>query len=311
MRQASACKPTYRKYKDRASILLMLAPTLLLFAAFCAYPLAYVIRTSFFEYNGFTAMKWLGLDNYLRALGDESWWSAVWNTIQLGIGIPLLQIPVALVLAVVLNEPLKGRAFFRTFFFLPAITSTAIMGLIFYFMFSSFNGIINGLLMRTGLIGMPIDWLGREWTAKFVIVLFSTWANAGFYMVLFLAALQKIPRDVYEVAATDGANALQIFFRITVPLLGQMFKIITMLSIVNAMKLFDTIKVLTGGGPGNRTEVMTMYIFRYFFEYNTGIMQIGYTSAAAVIGLLIVGIISAVYYLSTKRISHGDETAGA
>jgi raffinose/stachyose/melibiose transport system permease protein len=242
-----------------------------------------------------TEMEWAGLNNYLRLLKDDSWKNAIINTVQLGISIPLLQIPLSLFLAVTLNKNLKGTAFFRTFLFLPNITSTAIMGIIFSFMFSSYNGVINGILMNLNLIVRPVEWLGNELTAKLVITLFSTWAGAGFYMVLFLAALQKIPGDIYESAALDGANNRQVFFKITFPLLGPMFRIITMLSILNAMKLFDTIKVLTGGGPGQKTEVMTMFIYRYFFEPTGGAMQQGYASAASITGLAIMTIITIIY----------------
>ena len=291
------------KSTKNTSVYLMIMPTLILFILFCVYPVFYVIRVSFYEYDGMTQMKWIGLYNYRRVMHDSSWWVTVLNTLQLGIGIPIVQIPVALVLAVILNEKIKARTFFRTFFFLPNITSTAIMGIIFYFMFSSNSGIVNGILAKSGLIKAPVEWLSREYLAKLVIILFSTWANAGFYMVLFLAALQKIPREIYESAAIDGAGSLHSFFKITIPMLGQMFQLITMLSILNAMKLFDTVRVITGGGPGNRTQVITMYIFSYYFEPSGGPMQQGYACAVAMVGLVITGIVAAVYFLSSKQMA--------
>lgn len=291
------------KRSEYSIAFLMLMPTLILFLLFVAYPVFYVLRTGFFEYDGLSPMKWVGLYNYARVIKDGSWWVSVWNTLQLGIGIPMVQIPLALITAVILNGKIKGRNFFRVFFFLPNITSTAIMGIIFYFMFAAQNGIVNGILIKLHLINLPVEWLGKEYLAKLVIILFSTWAATGFYMVLFLASLQKIPREVYESATIDGANDRQTLFRITIPMLGQMFQIITMLSILNAMKLFDTVKVITGGGPGNKTEVMTMYMFRYYFEAASGIMQQGYAAAVAVVGLLITGMVAAVYYIFSKRIN--------
>lgn len=288
---------------DSITAYAMVAPTVILFLAFCLYPIFYVLRLSFFDYDGMTQMTWIGGYNYMRVMGDKSWWNSVWNTIQLGILIPLVQIPFSLLFAVLLNGKLKGQNFFRTFIFLPSITSTAIMGIIFFFMFSSYNGIVNSVLMNMNLIRQPIEWLGKEWTAKFVLIFFSAWANIGFYMVLFLAGLQKIPGDVYESAAIDGATGLQTLTKITIPMLGDMFRTIIMLSILNAMKLFDTIKVLTGGGPGNKTEVMTMFIYRYYFEPGSGKMQQGYASAVAMVGLVITGIIAVLYLYCSKKAS--------
>ena len=189
--------------RDNLTAYIMVIPTVLLFLMFCIYPIVYILVMSFYEYDGMTEMKWIGAYNYMR---DTSWWNSVWNTVQLGILIPLVQIPFALLYAVLLNGQLKGQNFFRTFLFLPSITSTAIMGIIFFFMFSSYNGIVNSVLMSLNVLQSPVEWLGKEWTAKFVIIIFSAWANIGFYMVLFLAGLQKIPGDVYESAAIDGAN---------------------------------------------------------------------------------------------------------
>lgn len=297
-------KLRYPNFLEQKSIFFMLLPTLILFFVFCIYPIIYIFRISFFDYDGMTQMKWIGLYNYMRVMKDNSWWITVWNTIQLGIGIPIIQIPLSLIFAVILNGEIKGKAFFRSFLFLPNITSTAIMGIIFYFMFDSYNGIVNSILIKLNIIVGPIDWLGRELSAKSVLIVFSTWAGMGFFMVLFLAGLQKIPKDIYESSAIDGATAVQVFFKITIPMLGRMFQIITMLSILNAMKLFDTVRVLTGGGPGNKTEVMTMYIFRYYFEPSGGAAQQGYASAVAMVGLIIAAAIAGIYFVVSNGMSH-------
>lgn len=285
----------------------MITPTVILFLLFCIYPIAYVFRMSFFNSDGMTVMKWTGLYNYQRMLGDASWWNSVKNTIQFGILIPLLQIPLSLILAVILNSSLKGKNFFRTMLFLPSITSTAIMGIIFYFMFASYNGIVNAILMKLNLLPLPLEWLGKEGTAKAVIILFSVWSHTGFYMVLLLAGLQKIPGEIYESSAVDGANGFQTLTKITIPMLGGMFRTIIMLSILNAMKMFDTVKVLTSGGPARKTEVMTMYIYSYYFEPNSGKLQQGYASAVAIAGLVITGVIALVYLYVSKKSAKDDE----
>lgn len=279
---------------------MMIAPSVILVILFGIYPILNVLLFSFTEYDGFSAARYIGFRNYLRVMADESWWLTVWNTIVLGIGVPLAQIPLSLLLAHILNSKFKLRDLSRTVIFLPNITSTAIVAIIFYFMFSSYNGIVNGLLIQMKLIQRPVEWLANGSLAKLVIIIFQAWHGVGFYMVLFLAALQKIPKEVYESATIDGSGSLQTFYRITLPLLGRMFQIISALSIVNAMKLFDTVKALTNGGPGNATEVMTMYIFRYFFE-STGVAQQGYASAVSIVATLIVAVISLVYLGLTQR----------
>ncbi len=290
----------FRRILNNKEQYAMIAPTVIMTILFGIYPILYVLGYSFTEYNGFTPAKFIGLENYIRVLKDSSWWVTVWNTVILGFGIPLVQLPLALLLAVLLNTKFRGRDFARAIIFIPNITSAAIMAIIFYFMFSSYNGIINALLTALHLVSKPVEWFGSGSLAKVVIIIFCTWSGVGFYMVLFLSALQRIPGDVYESAKIDGANQSQTFLKITLPMLGKMFQIITALSILNALKLFDSVKALTNGGPGNKTEVMTMYIFRYFFE-TTGNPQQGYASAVSIVATIIVSIVTFFYMYLTKR----------
>ncbi len=278
----------------------MVFPSALLVVLFGIYPIIYVLCYSFTEYDGFNPANFIGLANYIRVFHDGSFWQTVLNTLQLGLGIPAIQLPLALLLAVLLNKKFKGRDAARAVIFVPNITSSAIMAIIFYFMFASYNGIVNGLLQKTGLILLPVEWFGSGLMAKIVIIIFCTWSGVGFYMVLFLAALQRIPTEVYESAKIDGANSRQTFFRITIPMMGKMFQIITALSILNALKLFDSVKALTNGGPGNSTEVITMYIFRYFFEM-VGSAQQGYASAASIVATLLVCLVTVVYLFLTRK----------
>ncbi|WP_180270841.1 carbohydrate ABC transporter permease [Sporanaerobium hydrogeniformans] len=284
---------------------LMITPTVLMIVLFGIYPILYVLFYSFTNYNGMSAPDFVGFTNYIRVLQDSSWWLTVKNTFQIGIVVSLIQVPIALILAIMVSGKLKASGFFRAVLFLPSITSTAIMGIVFYFLFASYNGYVNEILIAANMIENPISWLGDGLMAKGVIVSFLSWHDIGFFMLLFLAALQKIPGDVYESAKIDGANTLQTFMKITVPMLGKMFQIISMLSIVNALKLFDSVKSLTNGGPGSDTEVMTMYIYRYFFE-NTGIPQQGYASAVSIVATLIVGGVAIIYLLFTKKMNYED-----
>lgn len=286
------------KYKQQY---LMITPTVILTVLFGVYPILHVLIYSFTNYGGFGSQaKFIGLANYIRVLGDKSWWNSVYNTLILGFGIPLIQIPISLLLAVLLNRKFRGQGLARAIIFIPNITSTAIMGIVFYFMFSSYNGIINTILLNLNLVAEPMEWLGNGFLAKVVVIIFCTWSGVGFYMVLFLSALQRISPDVYESASIDGANGFQTFFKITLPMLGKMFQLITTMSILNALRLFDSVKALTNGGPGNKTEVITMYIYRYFFE-GMGNAQQGYASAVSIVATVIIGIVAFFYMRLTNR----------
>ncbi|MDF2921854.1 MAG: binding-protein-dependent transport system inner rane component [Paenibacillaceae bacterium] len=296
-------KPLLKRIADHRAQYAMMAATIIMVVVFGIFPILYVLYYSFTEYNGFTPATFNGLDNYIRVFQDGSFWTTVLNTLQLGIGIPLVQLPIALLLAVLLNKKFPGVNFSRAVIFVPNITSTAIMAIIFFFMFASYNGIVNDILQNLHLIDSPIEWFGSGFMAKVVIILFCTWSGVGFYMVLFLSAIQSIPADVYESAKIDGANSVQTFFKITIPMMGKMFQIITSLSILNALKLFDSVKALTNGGPGNSTEVMTMYIFRYFFE-SMGNAQQGYASAVSIVSTLMVSIITLLYMFFTRKMNY-------
>ena len=278
---------------------LMLLPMLILFFMFSFYPLIEAIYLSFTKYNGFTIPKFTGLANFTRMFGDEVWWGVVGNTFQFSALCYLVQIPVALFLAIVLNSKLKFTNFFRTVVFLPNITSTAIMGIIFYFMFSSYNGIINGVLINTGLIQQPIEWLGNTFTAKLVIVSLTSWNQIGYLMILFLAGIQRIPGELYESAVIDGASKWKQFRYVTFPMLGSMFQVVSMMCILNGFQLFDSVKVLTNGGPGRNTSVMALYIYEYFFN-STGAQQ-GYASALSVCATVISATTGAIFMMLTQK----------
>lgn len=287
------------KDKEKISAWIMLTPLIIMFVLFSVYPLINAIVLSMTTYDGFTAPKFIGIKNYIRVFSDTSWWNSVLNTLQFIVLAYIIQVPLSLALAVLLATKKKAVGFFRMVIFLPNITSTAIMGIIFYFMFASFNGIINGILMKIGMLSAPISWLGQPSTAKFVIMLLNSWSQIGFFMILFMAAIQKIPSELYESAQIDGANRWKQFIKITLPMLGTMFPVITMLNILNVFQLFDSVKVLTGGGPGRSTFVMALYIYEYFFN-STGAQQ-GYASALSVVATLISACIGALYFVLTNK----------
>lgn len=291
--------------KDALQSYLMVAPMLIGFALFTIFPMIWLIRWSWFQYDGMTAAKFIGFDNYIRALTrDPKFWTALGNTFTIAGGKLLLEIPLALLLAVILNSQKRINAVFRTIFFSPAIVSTAIVGIVFFLMFEPFNGSINFLLREFGMITKRINWFGSRETANFVIILASVWRGFGINMIFFIMGMQNIPLEVYECAELDGVNARTRFAYITLPMLAPTLKVVLMLFIVNAMKISDLVLVLTNGQPAGSTEVIMSYVFKYFFSYGNAdaLRQFGYSSAMAVLTALVLSIVIGGFTAATRKV---------
>lgn len=278
----------------------MLAPNLILFAVFVIYPILWTMRFMLFDYNGITQAEFTGLQNFTRAIHDQYWWNAVLNTLKIA-GLKLLiEMPLALCLAVLLNSKIKGKGFFRGAFFLPSVTSMASMSLAFSFMFSPYNGIVNMLLKKWGLITGNISFLETPVSALITVTAISIWQIFGQNVLLILSGLQNVPEDVYESAQLDGANRLQIFFKITIPLIMPMFKIIMMLAIIGSLQVFDSVFLITGGGPNRATDVMATNIYNYYFTSGS-IPEYGYGAALSFISSLIIGVITLLYLRMSRK----------
>jgi raffinose/stachyose/melibiose transport system permease protein len=291
--------------KDTLESYLMIAPLLIGFTLFTIYPMVWLIRWSWFRYDGMTSPRFIGIENFIRAFGrDKDYWRALANTFIIAGGKICIEIPLALFLAVVLSSKKKINAFFRAVFFSPSIVSTAVVGIVFFLMFDPFNGSVNLILKRLHLIERSINWFGGKFTADLVIVLASVWRGFGINMIFFIMGLQNIPLEIYECASLDGVNPWSRFTRITMPMLAPVFKVVMMLFIVNAMKISDLVLVLTNGQPGGATEVVMSYTFKYFFSYGNAdaIRQYGYSSAIAVITAIIIGLLVGTFFRLTKKI---------
>jgi ABC-type sugar transport system permease subunit len=279
----------------------MIAPMILGFIIFTYVPIIYILRYAFYNYNGFVA-TYNGIENFIRLFArDGDYWRSLVTTFILGFGKLGLEIPMALFLAILLNMKLRGTGFFRVTLFLPAIISTAIVGLVFSLMFAAFDGVINGMLRDAGFIKQNINWFGSKWTALFVLGLASVWQNVGVNMIFFLVALQRIPLELYECASIDGASPWKKFWSITLPMIGPMFQIILLMAIVGSLKMADLILASTNGGPAGTTEVVMTYVFKYFFGFAGRRSEIGYASAQSVITGIILALVSVIYLKSTKK----------
>jgi ABC-type sugar transport system permease subunit len=225
------------------------------------------------------------------------------NTIILSVGKLSIEIPLALLLAVLLNKGLKGTGFFRVTLFLPAITSTAIVGLIFSLMFASFDGIVNNILQSLNIIARPINWMGNKWTALAMLGFASIWNYFPINMIFFLMAMQSVPKELYECAEIDGVTPVQRFFKITLPMIAPIMQVVILMAIVGSLKVSDLVLASTNGAPGGKTEVIMTYVFKYFFGYSGRAIEVGYASAMSMVTGIFLALISMMYMRMSRRMS--------
>jgi len=269
------------------------APTWILLSLTILIPLIYGIYLSFLNVNlsSFAPTKFIGLDNYRLALSAPETYSTLVTTIQLMVIGLLVQIPLGIFLAIVLHQNLSGSKFFRSALIVPMLLTPVAVGLIFRFMFDTDIGIINWALSQFGSNGY--NWLGARTSALIAIVIVDSWQSVPFVMLLTVAALATIPTSIYEAALVDGANKFQVFFRITLPLIIPTLLVLTMIKIMDFLKLFDTLFILTRGGPGNDTTTLGLW------TYKTGFVFLEMSRAAA-LGVIILIITMPVYILWRK-----------
>lgn len=292
-------------FGDKIQEILMILPMFIGFLLFVVYPIFWVLRWAWFNYNGYSNPVFIGFDNFVRAFTrDKTYWFTLLNTFILAGAKLVTEMPIAIVLAVLVNKKMKGISFFRVVYFLPSVLSIAVVGLIFSILFSPYNGIVNALLVNFGLASKNINWFGERWLAMFVILLVSLWTTFGLNMIYFLMGLQNIPKELYECAQLDGANAFRQYFHITLPMLAPVMQVVFMLSMLGTMKITDLILVMTNGQPGGSTEVVMTYIFKYFFQYGDATVtpsQFGYASSLAVITGIVLSIITLIYLKVSKK----------
>lgn len=270
----------------------MLVPGLLPYIAFALLPIGWLVWFSLHRWNGFTAPRFVGLDNYARVARDAQWWQSVLTTLQFGAGRLLLEIPLALILAYVFFRGVRAGVLYRTVVFLPHVLSAAIIGIIFSFLFRDVGGTVNQLL--AGLGWGPLTFFGESGAALRTLIGVGVWAGVGINMLLFFAGMTTVPTEILESAELEGANHWQTFRYIVAPMLLPVTRVVVLISIIGILRSFDLVKTLTDGGPNGRTEVMFTYLYRYFFEPDS-IPQIGYAAALGVTASIVVGIVSVAY----------------
>lgn len=243
---------------------LFISSFFLIFGVFHLYPLGWAFFLSFQSWSGFGPMRFVGLDNYRAILGEDQVRQALLNTIIFTIVLVPTGILLSLFLAVVLNmRDLWGRGIFRTIFFLPFITSTVIVAIIFQMMFDNSYGWANDLLR---VLGLPaVRWLSSEVWAKVVIVLLAHWQGLGYNILIMLGGLQSIEREIYEAAAIDGAGRWDTFWRVTIPLMRPVILFVTIIGTIGVLNMFTQPYLLTQGGPQNSTLTLTLRLYQLAF----------------------------------------------
>ncbi|HYP73801.1 MAG TPA: sugar ABC transporter permease [Microbacterium sp.] len=271
-------------------------PNFIGFGVLTLVPIVILFYMAFTNWNVFGKADFIGLANFTRLMGDGSFRTSVVNTLYYSVMHIPLTIVVSLGLALLLNNKLRGVAFFRTAAFFPYITSIVAIAVVWNLLFSPQYGPINEFLKFIG-IQSPPGWLtSPEWAMPAVVIV-STWRDMGYYMILFLAGLQTVPRELHEAARMDGANVWQRFTNVTLPSLRPTMFFVTVMLTINSFKIFDLILVMTDGGPGQSTLVMSQFIYRKGFEES----QFGYASAAAVALFFMCIIVTIIQFLWNKR----------
>jgi multiple sugar transport system permease protein len=264
---------------------LMAAPYSAFLLIFAAYPILFALVLVFLRWDLVTTPAFAGIDNVRLLAVDGRFWRAVLNTfVFLSIHLPL-QIASALALALALNRPLAFRSFWRAAFFLPVVISGAVVAILWSNLYATDVGLINGVLVRIGL--QPVPWLTDPNTAMPAIAAMVTWKNVGFYVIIYLAGLQYIPRSCKEAIEMEGATSWQRFRYLTLPLLLPQTILVVTLSTINGFQLFIEPYVMTGGGPLRRTYSIVLYLYTNAFSYQ----KMGYAATIGVALALIIGLV--------------------
>jgi len=279
--------------------LLFIAPAMLLFGGFVLLPVGSAIYYAFTHWDGFTAPRWAGLANFQRAFADSVHLMSYVHVVLYILGTLLFEVTFGLVVAVLLNSDRKGFALLRGFFFSPVVLSMSAAGVLWAFVLDYRSGLLNSVLKGLGAGDLAQPWLSQPATALVAIMIVSGWKYSGFYMVIFFAALRRIPRNIYEAARLDGAGPFTQFFQIMLPLLRQNILVAVLLAITGGFAGFDLFFTMTNGGPFSATEVPATWIMKQAFDQN----QLSYGIALTVVLAVVVMAISLVYLRFSERLN--------
>lgn len=287
----------HRKLRRLFTILILLAPAVILRLFTAIYPYVQSVRLSFYDYNpAFPPMEWVGLDNYQRAFDDIAIRGSIRFTLIFVVVSTILQIILGVGIALLLNQTFRGRGLVRAINLIPWAIPMVVVAVGFRWLFDTQYGIYNDILDRT--IGVSIPWLIQFWPARTAVIWTNVWKSTPFLGIIFLAALQAVPGDIYEAGKVDGAGKIRTFFDLTLPLIMPQIVTIGMFMLVWQLASFDLIFAMTGGGPGYATQVLAYSIYQVAF---TG-LNYGYASAISMILFGVVVITTVIVMFIYKRV---------
>lgn len=279
--------------------LLFIAPAMLLFGGFVLLPMLSAFYYAFTQWDGFTTPEFIGLGNFQRAFADSVHLMSYVHVVLYILGTLVFEVALGLGVAVLLNSERRGFALLRGFYFSPVVLSMSAAGVLWSFVLDYRSGLLNSVLRGLGAGDLAQPWLSQPATALIAIMIVSGWKYSGFYMVIFFAALRRIPNNLYEAATLDGAGPFTRFFAVTLPLLRQNVMVAVLLAITGGFAGFDLFFTMTNGGPFGATEVPATWIMKTAFDKN----QLSYGIALTVVLAVVVMAISLVYLRISERLS--------
>ncbi len=285
-----------RRAQFRTGYLFVL-PTMVLYLAFVLVPVILTVVLSFAFFDPMIGSRWVGFDNYVRFFTDPRSLQIFWNTLRFTFFAVTFNVAVGLILALALNRAMPGWMlyFFRLAFFLPVIIAAAFVSIVWSYFFGDELGVINYFLRLAGL--PAVRWLTDASNAMTSIIIMDVWKNTGFFMIIFIAALQGVPRSIIEAAVMDGTPAWRRFFRITLPYISPVVFFCIVYASIGALQVYESIVILTKGGPGDATRSLSILIV----EQGFGSFQMGYAAAISVVMTLVILAITAVQQLLSRK----------
>jgi raffinose/stachyose/melibiose transport system permease protein len=274
-----------------------IVPTLLLYTVFFVYPVIVSLYYGFFQWDGISAKVFIGLDNFMRLAEDGVFGKSLVNNFYfMAFGLAV-NIPLVLLVAILISKVKRMRGFYKSAVFIPVVISTATVSILFGVLYNYESGLINQLLRSVGLGSWALEWLSDPHLAILSILIANGWQNIGFFIVLCLAAILNIPREILEAAKIDGANGWTEVRTITLPLIRPVMFVMLLITVAGSMNVLDIVQIMTNGGPFQSTEVMSTYMLKVGFRS----MELGYGSAVGVAMFVIILIMTGLLQIISKR----------
>ena len=289
-----------KKFKGVIGLYGYLAPTIIGLILFNAGTIVVSFILSFYKYDVITPPTWIGLENYRWVLNSSLFWKSVKNTFAFASGYIPLSIAISLALAILVNQKIKGVGIFRTAFYLPVVTSMVGVSIVFAWLFNPYYGLVNYVLGLFKITGPA--WLSSTQWAMPAVIIVSVWKTAGYYMVIYLAALQNVSPELYEAAQIDGATRWKQIRHITIPAVSSTTFFVAIMCTMSSLKIFEQVYVMTQGGPANSTVTVNLLIYRNAFEY----LRMGRATSMAYFLFAAIMVVTLIQFVGQRWWVHYD-----